>query len=61
VAVGEQRYQVRLADRQRNDVEDVGEVRRRHGEVSLASRPRCRSGDYVLVKAANPLNWPRPV
>jgi fructose-bisphosphate aldolase class I len=26
VAVGEQRYQVRLADRQRNEVEDVGEV-----------------------------------
>ena len=25
-AVGEQRYQVRLADRQRNEVEDVGEV-----------------------------------
>ena len=34
---------------------------RRHGEVSLASRPRRRSGDCVLVGRPIRLNWPRPV
>ena len=29
-------------------------------EMSGATCPRCRSGDWVFVGAANPLSWHRP-
>ena len=58
VAVGEQQYQVRLTCRQQEDVNDGG---RRHGEVSLANRPRRRSGDCVPVGRPIRVNWPRLV
>ena len=48
-AIGEQQFQVRLTDRQPDEVE-AGRGGQHHGEESMANCPRSGSGDCVFVR-----------
>jgi hypothetical protein len=60
VGVGEQQYQVRLADRQPDEEQDIDEVAN-IAVKSLCEPFRLRFRELLFYLVANPPNWPRPV